>query len=274
MRNLKGEKLEMNTKKLIQEREYGYIGAETKKKAFTQKRGQYVTGYSVGILYLDECWYPVLPGNVANLSTYDFPVRLKVVPNCDTSRLLAGDPLLLDSVIKAAKEFEEEGARAISAACGFFGNFQDKVAAAVDIPVYLSSVVQVPWIKTGLKPHQKIGMLTAYAQGMTSNLFESCGIYDPSICIVKDLSTLTEFSAIIENRGSFENEKVKKEVVEAAVSMVDENPDIGAILLECSDLPPYASEIQRTIKLPVYDFITMIKWIHYATSQKPYYGFI
>ena len=117
-------------------------------------------------------------------------------------------------------------------------------------------------------------MLTADAHGITPNLFKSCGIDDSGIVVVRDLGRLPEFSAIIESRGSFDNEKVRKEVMEAAINMVNENPDIGAILLECSDLPPYAADIQRAVKLPVFDFITMIKWAHFATSQKPYYGFI
>ncbi|MBU8878406.1 aspartate/glutamate racemase family protein [Bacillus sp. FJAT-29790] len=253
---------------------YNFLGPKEKNSIVIQKRGQYITGFSVGILYLDECWYPVIPGNVANLGTYDFPVRLKVVPDCNTSKLLSGDTSLLESIIIAAKELEAEGARAICAACGFFGNFQDKVAEAVDIPVYLSSLVQVPWIKTGLKYSQKIGILTAYADGLTESLFESCGIANKKNIIISDLSGEDEFSAIIENRGSFDNEKVRQEVVDAAVSMVAENPDIGAILLECSDMPPYAADVQRAVKLPVYDFITMINWVHFATSQKPYYGFL
>ncbi|SNZ17553.1 hypothetical protein SAMN05421503_3287 [Terribacillus aidingensis] len=253
---------------------YGYQGHEDDNPIITMKKGQYVTGYSVGILYLEDCWYPVIPGNVANLSTYDFPVRLKVVPGCNQERIHAGDPTLLADIIRAAKELEAEGARAICAACGFFGNFQDKVAAAVDIPVYLSSVVQVPWIKTGLKPTQKVGMLTADAHGITPSLLASCGIMDPDICVVKDLGKLPEFSAIIESRGSFNNDIVRQEVVNAAQEMLEENPDIGAILLECSDLPPYAAAIQRAVKMPVFDFITMIRWVHFATSQKPYYGFI
>ncbi|KAB2333373.1 aspartate/glutamate racemase family protein [Cytobacillus depressus] len=238
-----------------------------------QKKGQYVTGFSVGILYLDACWYPVIPGNVANLETYDFPVQLKVVSGCHTANLLSGDSTLLDSIIDAAKELEAEGARAISAACGFFGNFQDKVAEAVDIPVYLSSVIQIPWIRTGLKSSKKIGILTAYEAGLTEKLFESCGVTNTGNLIIRDLSQEEEFSAILENRGSFDNEKVRQEVVEAAISMVTEHPDIGAILLECSDMPPYAADIQRSVKLPVYDFITMIKWLHFSTSQRPYYGF-
>lgn len=264
----------MNKKIVFEDREYGYLDERTSSTLVTQKRGQYISGYSVGILYLDECWYPVLPGNVANLGTYNFPVRLKKVPNCTTSRLLNGDESLLESIIEAAKELESEGARAISAACGFFGNFQDKIAEAVDIPVYLSSMVQVPWIKTGLKSNQKIGVLTAYENGMTEHLLKSCGISNLDDIVITDLSNLTEFSAILENRGTFDNEKLRYEVVTAAINLVNSNPNIAAILLECSDLPPYAADIQKHVKLPTYDFITLINWIHHTTTQRPYTGFI
>ncbi|QQK77747.1 aspartate/glutamate racemase family protein [Salicibibacter cibarius] len=264
----------MDIEKSLHQREYGYLNENTIQTVITQKKGQYISGYSVGILYLDEAWYPVLPGNVANLSTYNFPVRLKKVPNCTIPRLLNGDESLLESIIAVAQELEAEGARAISSACGFFGNFQDKVADAVNIPVYLSSVVQIPWIKIGLKSSQKIGVLTAYEAGMKESLFKSCGVYDSSSYVIADLSNSPEFSAIIESRGSFDNEKVREEVVTSAINLVNDNPDIATILLECSDLPPYAEDIQRYVQLPVYDFITLINWIHHSTSQKPYQGFI
>jgi|SRR5699024_2690528 len=254
--------------------DYMYIDKQNKDSVINMKQGKYVSGYSVGVLFLDNCWYPVLPGNVANLSTYDFPVVFKVVPNCTQDRIHAGDPTLVDDIIKVAKQMEEEGARAISSACGFFGNFQKQVADAVEIPVFLSSVLQVPWIKSGLKSYQDIGMLTADRNGINENLFNSCGISDPHYIKIKGLQDLPEFSAIIESRGSFDNNIVKEEVVHAAVELVNENPNIGAILLECSDLPPYASDIQQATGLPVFDFITMINWIHMATAQKPYYGHI
>ena len=256
------------------ERGWGHLRREKESNIITMKKGKYVSGYSVGILYLDEAWYPVLPGNVANLTTYDFPVRLKVVPNCTQERIHVGDPTLLDDVIKAAKELEAEGARAISAACGFFGNFQAEVARAVDIPVFLSSVIQLPWIQSGLKANQEIAMLTADIHGITNKLYESCGVTNTENIKVKGLGDLPEFSAIVESRGSFDNDIVREEVVKAALELVNENPNIGAFLLECSDLPPYAADIQRVTDLPVFDFITMINWVHMATTQKPYHGFI
>ena len=238
------------------------------------KKGQYVSGFSVGILHLDDCWYPTVPGNVANLSTYDFPVVLKKVSNCTQARIHVGDPTLVDDVILAAQQLEAEGARAISGACGFFGNFQERVANAVDIPVFLSSVIQIPWIQTSLKRTQGIGMLTADIHGITDHLYNSCGVTNTDNVYVKGMGELPEFSAIVESRGSFDNEVVRAEAVTAALELVEEHPNIGAILLECSDLPPYAADIQRATGLPVFDFITMIKWVHMATTQKPYHGYI
>jgi len=254
-------------------REYGFVKSDHS-QLIEMKKGQYVAGFSVGILFLDNCWYPVLPGNVANLSTYDFPVVPRVVLNCTQDRIHVGDPTLVDDVIQTAQQLEKEGARVICGACGFFGNYQKQVADAVDIPVFMSSVVQIPWIRTGLKSDQRIGVLTADSDGITESLFDSCGVTNVDDVVVKDLGKLPEFSAIVESRGSFDNGVVREEVVQAAKELVEDNPDIGAILLECSDLPPYAAAIQQAVGLPVFDFITMIRWAHMATAQKPYHGFI
>ncbi len=254
-------------------REYGYLTPGNDNKMIHMRKGQYVAGYSIGIMHL-EVWYPIIPGNVANATTYDFPVRLKLVPNLDTPRLHSADPTVLDDLIKVAKELEAEGCRAIAGACGFFGHFHKQVAEAMDIPVCLSSLVQVSWIRTTLKPNQKIGVLTANASAITPELLKNCYIDDPDILVIRDLRHEPQFSAIMEDRGYFDNGILRNEVVHAAEELVKENPDIGAILLECSDTPPYASDVQRAVKLPVYDFITMIKWLHNAVTQKPYQGFI
>jgi len=255
-------------------RSYGFMMPTDEPQWIHMPKGQNIAGYSVGILYLDNVWYPMVPGNVVNAYTYDFPVRLKAVTNLDTPRLHSGDPTVLAEIISAARELEKEGCRAISSACGFFGHFHKQVADALDIPVCLSSLVQVSWIRTALKQNQKIGVLTANASAMTNDLLKSCYVDDPNVLVVRDLRNEPHFSAIMEDRGSFDNTEVRKEVVKAATELVEANQDIGAILLECSDTPPYATDVQRAVGLPVFDFITMIKWLHNSTSQKPYYGFI
>ncbi|WP_341301503.1 aspartate/glutamate racemase family protein [Lysinibacillus sp. FSL H8-0500] len=247
----------------------------SKQTEINMPKGKYVSGYAVGILFLDECWYPILPGNVANLTTYNFPVVLKVVDNCTQERIHRGDPTLEQDIIRAAQELERYGAKAICAACGFFGNYQKAVAEAVNIPVFLSSVIQLPWISSGLKSSQKILMLTADANGITDHVLDNCqALALKDRIVIKDLYHLPEFSAIVQSRGYFDNEQVKVEVLGALAEALEADPAIGAILLECSDLPPYAYAIQQYSQLPVYDFISMINWVHQSQSQKPYVGFI
>ena len=88
------------------------------------------------------------PGCVNNASTFNFPVLYKVVEGySSTQRGEGGEfypPCLLDMMIGAAKELETQGVRAITGGCGFFSHFQKGVAAAVNVPVFLSSLRQIP----------------------------------------------------------------------------------------------------------------------------------
>ena len=256
-------------------RDYRYLdSAYESNQTFSIKKGQVMAGYTIGILLLDV-WYPLLPGNVVNACTYDYPVRHKLVPGADQMRMHSGDPTLLEELIKAGHELEMEGVRAIVGACGYFAHFQPQMADAMNVPVYLSSLIQVPWIRTGLKSGQKIGVLCADKPSLTPGILRKAGVSDPEICIVAGLGDKPGFSAILKSdRGCFDNEMVRKEVVQAAVQLVDEHPEIGVILLECSDMPPYSADVQAAVKLPVFDFITMINWVHQSVAQKPYYGFL
>ena len=82
-----------------------------------------------------------------------------------------------------------------------------------------------------------------------------------------------EFGNILYSRGQFDYDKLEHEVVTSAQRLVAGQPEIGALLLECSDLPPFACAIQRAVQLPVFDFITMINWVYQATVQQPYEGY-
>jgi len=261
--------------KRIKGRQYGYLTPNNDSRFVQSYNRQQVAGYSVGIVYIENINYPIMPGNVVNAYTYDFPVRMMAVPNLTNDRLFNADPTIADDIIATAKHMvENEGVRAICSACGFFGNFHKQVAAAVDVPVAMSSLVQLPWIKALLKPNQKVGILTANGGALTPQLFKNCGIEDYGNLVVRGMEHSKEFATVVNMRGYFENGIAREEVVSAAVEMLEEEGDIGAILLECSDMPPYAAAIQEATQLPVFDFITLIKWLHSGTTQRPYCGWI
>lgn len=256
-------------------RNYGYIDPGCDEGRFYITPGQLISGHTVGIM-VQDVHYPLLPGNVVNGYTYDFPVRFEIVPGANQARMHTGDPTLAPALIETAQKLEIEGCRAVCAACGYFGHFQKTVADAVDIPIYLSSIVQVPWIRVGLKSAPSIGVLCADRKNLTRELFSACGVCDDDYarCHIAGAGHLPEFSALLERRGHFDNGILRQELINLAKQLVADHPDIGALLLECSDMPPYSAAIQKELALPVYDFITMIKYVHSTVAQHPYGGFM
>ncbi len=232
-------------------------------------------GESIGILILDAA-YPCVPGNVGNACTFDFPVRYKVVKNASIDRLLnQRDPSLLEPFIEAARELQDEGVRAVTGACGFMALFQRQVADALDIPVFLSSLLQVPFIYQMLPRGRKIGVISADSSALTREHFSSVGIVPDIPMILGGMENQVEFrEAVLLEKGTLDSEQIQREVVEVAKQMVNKDPDIAAIVLECSDLPPYAAAVQAAVQRPVFDFITMIQYVHSALVRRPFQGFM
>ena len=232
-------------------------------------------GESIGIFILDA-HYPCIPGNVGNATTFDFPVRYKKVNGASIDRLLnQRDPSLVKPFVEAALELESEGVRAVTGACGFMALFQEEVAAALRIPVFLSSLLQVPFIRRILNPSLRIGIITANASCLTEKHFRSVGVDTCEDIVIRGMEEMEEFrTAILEEKGTLDSEKMEQEVVEVSKNLVEEHPEVGAILLECSDLPPYAKAVQEATGRPVFDFITMIRFVHTAVVQQSYEGFM
>lgn len=256
--------------------QYGYINERTDSVIVQMRKGQNISGFPIGIIYIEDVFYPMLPGNIVNGYTFDFPVRLKAVEGLNCPDLFDAVSGVKEKVLDACLKLQREGVRAISGACGFFGNYQAAMAEALDIPVALSSLVQIPWISSLLKKDQTIGILTAQKDSFTDALLDSCGISNElrKRLVVEDLGHEKEFSCITEGRGCFDNNVVRKEVVGKALKILETAPNTGAILLECSDMPPYAYAVQAATGLPVFDFTTLIRWLHNSVTQTPYRGFI
>lgn len=231
----------------------------------------YTAGFAIGIIAV-HLIYPKLPGNVANATTYPFPVLYREV-NFDIEELFNGSDKIKVQVIEAAKYLEEQGVRAIIGACGFFAHFQNDVKEAVDVPVFLSSLTQLPIIKTGLSAKKKIAVFAASGESVNNELLKNVGT-DLDRIIVKDIGSLESFAGIRWGKTSFDNKKLTQDLADVAADLVKKNPDIGAILLECSDLPPYAKTIQAATGLPVFDFNTMIDMVYHSVVQKTYYGYL
>ena len=261
---------------LEKNRQYGFLDERTDGVPIRQKSGQITAAGTIGVLCLEDMYIPVLPGNVMNGFSYDFPVQYQFVKGLDNKSVFAGKPEVYDRILDACHELKKYGVRAITGACGFFGNYQARLSAELDIPVALSSLIQLPWIAATLRPHEKIGVLTANGEACGAALLRRCGVPETldDRLIIKGLGHEPQFSAIIEDRGEFDNAIVKQEMLKKAMEIVEEHPETGAILLECTEMPPYAHLVQAATQRPVFDYTSMLVWLNCALCRKPFAGFM
>lgn len=239
------------------------------------KGGRAFYGDALGILMLDMK-APLIPGNVGNATSYKFPVRFKIIDLpadwwCDKE---GPSERRLQIYVKAAKELEAEGVRAITSGCGFFAIYQKQAAAQLKVPLFASPLLMVPMVSRMIGG-KTVGIVTAGGSHLVRGTFlENVGI-DPSIRFaVQGLEDTEEFYKVhvTEEKKEIDTEKFEKEVVDAALALVRKNPDIGAIVFECSDIPPHAHAVAKATGLPVFDFISLAHLVHAACLPAAYHG--
>ncbi len=236
--------------------------------------GPNIYGFPIGILSLDS-HFAKIPGHIKNATTFDFPVTYKIVKGAKVPGLLGQpDRTLVEPFIEAARELVcEEGVRAITGSCGFLAVFQREIADAVDVPVFISSLIQIPIVYQMLRSDQKVGVMVATKSGLTPKHLSAVGAANVPICVA-GMDGQKEFCEVImeQKRKELEIAKLEEEITSVAESLVRENPDVGALVLECTDMPPFAHLIQKALNLPVFDLITLTNMVYNAVVRRSYQG--
>lgn len=231
-------------------------------------------GDAVGILMLDM-QAPLIPGNVGNAMSYNFPVRYKVMKGlpadwwCDE---IGPDETRCQLFIDAARELEAEGCKAITSGCGFFAIYQQRVAAAVNIPVFLSPLLMVPMLSRMVGEGKRVGILTAGGKHLKGDFLKTVGIDESVNYCVGGLEETEEFYNVHVTckKKTINPAKMEAEVLAAAKKLIAENPDIGAFVFECSDIPPFARTVARETGIPVFDFIGLAHMVARAVVPVQY----
>lgn len=224
--------------------------------------GKAIYGAPLGILML-EARFPRIPGDMGNGTTWPFPVLYRVVSGASPEKVvLNGAAGLLPDFIDAAKDLVRLGAEAITTNCGFLSLFQKEIAAAVGVPVATSSLMQVPWVQATLPPGKRVGLVTVSGSTLTPAHLAGAGVpLDTPLVGTEDGKEF--FRVLIKaEKEDMDIAQAERDVVEAGKALVAKNPDVGAIVLECTNMPPYAAALQAEIGLPVYDIYSMITWLH------------
>lgn len=234
------------------------------------KGGFLLSDTPIGVLCL-ESKFPKPRGHVRNPRTYDFPVVCSVVKGVNIPKLLFDPkPELLQPFIDAARQLEEDGVSAITGSCGFLARYQTELSSAVQIPIFVSSLLQLPLIRLIHGVSANIGILTASSTALSHAHFSNAASNINDFTI-RGMEGYTEFwETIIEGkRNDFDMVKLEEEICHSANELVRTN-NLDALVLECTDLSAFSYQIQKITEVPVYDINSLVEYVAYSVCRKRY----
>jgi Asp/Glu/hydantoin racemase len=224
-------------------------------------------GFTVGILMLDTR-FPRIRGDMGNATTFPFPVRYHRVAGADPDLVVRrGAEGLLPAFVAGARALEQEGVGAVTTNCGFLVKYQRELAAAVRVPVFTSSLLLIPLVHRMLPPSQRVGVMTVNASSLAREHLEGAGIGPDVPLVVVGLETEKEFThVLLDDQLELDVDLAREEHVRVARRLMADHPDVGAIVLECTNMPPYTADIQRETGRPVFDITTLVRMAHDALA--------
>src|SRR5690606_23064486 len=153
-------------------------------------------GIPLGVISLDSR-FPKPSHHIKHAASFDFPILYKTVKGATVARLIKErDPALLVPFLDAARELEQEGVKAITGSCGFLALYQKEIAAAVSIPVFMSSLIQVPLVSRMLGAGRPVGLVVADQHALTRAHLEGVGITDEPI-VIAGMQDQAQFREVI-----------------------------------------------------------------------------
>jgi hypothetical protein len=223
--------------------------------------GKTIYGAAVGILML-ETRFPRIPGDIGHGATWPFPVLYRVVRGATGERVTTakfGDRELVNAFVVAGKELVRDGADGLTTSCGFLSLFQEELASEIGVPVAASSLMQIPLVEHVLPPGSRVGVLTFDSDLLTPAHLRAAGA--PVDTPVVGMEHGREFwHYMSDGREQFDVRAAEEDVLEAGHELVTKHKDIGAVVLECTNMVPYSRALRAELRLPIFDIRGFIAW--------------
>ncbi|MEM8551512.1 MAG: hypothetical protein AAGF45_03970 [Pseudomonadota bacterium] len=214
----------------------------------------------LGVLRLDYD-YPANLGDIDRLETFSYDVIYRVIPGLTFEMCQSGDltEQVKNACIDSLRFLDSFNVNAITGDCGFMINIQDTIRSNTHRPVFLSALIQLPTIINSIGIDDEIAVYTANGRSLEtieSQLDTLCGLREHSHRLkIVGCESVPGFDAVAAGK-KVDEKKVGAGLLELTSNVIRNNPNIKCILLECTELPPYANAIRYITGLPVYDAVT------------------
>lgn len=221
----------------------------------------------LGVMMLDTA-FPRPVGDIGHADTWPFPMLYEVVPRAHVRTVVGQScpPDVLDRFVMAGERLVARGARGLLTSCGFLALAQAELARRLPVPVASSALLLVPLVQRLIAP-RRVGVLTYDARALTPAHFESVGA-DP-VTPFAGLDQASAFHAMVERGGPYLAREFAREITVAATTLVARNPDLGAIVLECTNFPPFAAAIKAATNRPVFDVVGLGRLMQSGLACSP-----
>jgi hypothetical protein len=240
--------------------------------------GRNVSGVTIGLIQF-RANLAMMPGNMGNATTFDFPMLYREM-NADNVLDVMSDPPsqnFLEGALEAARWLELQGVRAIMGNCGFWGNYQKVVKEKINTPFFSSSLIQLPQMVASMPGNKKIGVLTANGPLLQKvSAIENCGLSaedKANRIVIEGCENDKAFATALACDGTpYNPQAIEKDILAATKRLLKKDKDLGAILLECTELSPHAVAVQNLVHMPVWDYTSLTKWIYSGCVRRPFVG--
>jgi len=224
---------------------------------------------ALGILMLNTC-FPRIPGDIGNPKSFPFPVRYEVIKpatvDCIVNAQGPGEQIM-DAFVEAAGRLVAAGVVGLTTSCGFMAIAQRELSGRVRVPMLTSSLCQIPLVQSTLPAGQRVGVLTIDADELTVCHF--AGVGAPTDLPIEGIEGGHELARVIkQDLDQLDPIKAAEDVVKAGKRLLVKAPEVGAIVLECTNMAPYSKLLSAELGLPVYDIIGLLGW-WYRSIQPP-----
>ncbi len=224
---------------------------------------------ALGILMLNTR-FPRIPGDIGNPSSFPFPVRYEVIETATVDRVVTStgpSAAVINGFVSAAARLTAGGVAGMTTSCGFMAIAQKELSARISVPVITSSLCQIPLVQSTLPIGKRVGVLTIDAAELSLSHF--AGVGAPADLPIEGVENGRELARVIkQDQPSLDPVKAEEDVIKAGKKLLIKAPEVGAIVLECTNMAPYSKALAGALGLPVYDITGLLHW-WYRSIQPP-----
>lgn len=212
-----------------------------------------VSAKSVSLLQLDTR-FPRIPGDVGCRDTFAVPMYPQVIAGAHVENIVTADPKSID-IGPFAKAIENTSGL-VATSCGFLSYWQKHLQDLSPGPFVSSALIDLPYLARDFMP-EELAIITFDAASLgVDHLPPDCTSYARSIIGMEEDMHLRQ--VISKDQTMLDPGKAGRELVGLLSAKLDRT-NIKAILLECTNLPPYKAEIKEQFGVPVFDILTAIE---------------